>query len=225
MVGITSYGAYLPWYRMEKKTVAKQMAWFAKGNTKGEKAVVNHDEDVITMAYAACADCLNGNQRTEIDAVYMASMSFPFVNRQNAGVVASALNLSDGVRSADFSAALKCGTTALLAGMEGVASQSLRSALVCAGESRAPKPGSPGEYSYGDGAVAFQIGSEKVIASLVGSYSSSHDFLDSRKMANERFDHAWEDRWIREESVLKFFPEAINGVMQKTGIEKSMSST
>lgn len=219
MIGITSYGAYIPWYRMEKKVVARQMSWFAKGDSKGEKAVVNYDEDSITMANAASINCLEGIKRDSIDGLYMASMSFPFSNRQNAGVVASSLNLKNNVRTADYTSALKNGSDALLAGIDSVASGNLNSVLVCSGESRAPKPGSAGEYSYGDGASALLIGNKNVIAEYKGSYSSSYDFLDSRKMSNEQFDHAWEDRWIREEAVLKFIPEAVKGLLEKTELQ------
>jgi len=47
MVGITSYGAYIPMYRMSLETMAQTWGGFAG---KGEKAVANWDEDSLTMA-------------------------------------------------------------------------------------------------------------------------------------------------------------------------------
>ena len=49
-VGITSYGAYIPLYRMSRDVFYK--AW---GGAKmaGERAVCNYDEDTVTMAQAA----------------------------------------------------------------------------------------------------------------------------------------------------------------------------
>ena len=55
MVGIISYGAYIPVYRLSRDMIAK--AW--GGGGAGEKAVANWDGDSITMAVEACLDCLN----------------------------------------------------------------------------------------------------------------------------------------------------------------------
>lgn len=58
MPGIISYGAYVPWYRLDCKTVFKAMGWFNPMVLPGEKAVANYDEDSVTMAVAAGIDCL-----------------------------------------------------------------------------------------------------------------------------------------------------------------------
>ena len=54
MVGITSYGAYIPWYRIDRKIIYSAMGWINPATRMpGEKAVANFDEDSITMAVAA----------------------------------------------------------------------------------------------------------------------------------------------------------------------------
>ena len=61
MVGIASYGAYIPRYRLNRKTIFANMGWFnsaTAGVARGEKAVANYDEDCVTMAVAAAQDCL-----------------------------------------------------------------------------------------------------------------------------------------------------------------------
>ena len=55
MVGITSYGAYVPLYRLSREAIAR--------GGRGEKAICNFDEDSITMAAAAAIDCLTGINR------------------------------------------------------------------------------------------------------------------------------------------------------------------
>ena len=50
MIGITSFGAYIPRYRLERKLIQEQMAWYSAGFSKGEKAMANYDEDTVTMA-------------------------------------------------------------------------------------------------------------------------------------------------------------------------------
>ena len=57
MVGIVSYGAYIPYYRLKKSTIAQA---YGKRAGKGAKAVAYCDEDSITMAVAAALDAAAG---------------------------------------------------------------------------------------------------------------------------------------------------------------------
>ena len=50
MAGITSLGAYIPFYRLAHKEIAR--AWGGRAG-EGERAVANVDEDSITMAVEA----------------------------------------------------------------------------------------------------------------------------------------------------------------------------
>jgi len=52
MIGICSYGAYVPLLRMKKEAMG--------GFGLDERSVANFDEDPITMAVAAGLDCLKG---------------------------------------------------------------------------------------------------------------------------------------------------------------------
>lgn len=216
MVGITSFGAYVPWYRMDRKLIFEQLGWFNPANAanaRGEKAVANYDEDAITMAVAAAIDCLQQVDRQGIDGLYLASTSLPFAERQNAVIVSAGLDCKAGVRTADFSGSTRAGTTALLAALD--ATNDNNTMMVCASENRLGKPGSAQELTYGDGAAALLIGSENLIAEFKGSYSVSHDFIDFRRIPTERFIHGWEERWIRDEGYSKIIPEAVNGLIKK----------
>jgi len=87
--------------------------------------------------------------------------------------------------------------------------------LVYASDCRLSKPGGPQEHLYGDGAAALLMGNDGVIATLDGSYSISYDFPDRWRTAGEEFEHAWEDRFIRDEGYAKMMPEAISGLLKK----------
>lgn len=216
MAGITSYGAYIPWYRLNRKLIFEQLGWFNPANAahaRGEKAVANYDEDTITMAVAAAIDCLADTGRNRIDGVYLASTSFPFAERQNSVVVTEGLDCDNGVRTADFGGSTKAGTTALLTAFD--AAKNGTSIMVCASENRLAKPGSAQEHTYGDGAAAILTGEEGVIAEFKGSFSVSADFIDYRRLPTERFVHGWEDRWIRDEGYSKFIPAAATGLVNK----------
>ncbi len=217
MVGITSYGVYIPRYRLNRKTIFSQMSWFnsaTAGLARGEKAVANNDEDSITMSVEASLNCLEGFQREDVDGIYLASISMPYANRQNASIVSTALDCKEAIRSIDFSASMKSGTSALITAAEAVKSNGEKNILVSAADCRKAKLGGNQEMILGDGAASFLMGAENVIARLLDSYSVSYDFVDLRRSTAEQFDQSWEDRWIREEGYLKIIPEAISGILK-----------
>ena len=75
MVGIVSYGAYLPRLRLERMSIMASMGWLAPGlfgAAQGERTMANWDEDSLTMAVAAGRDCLKGMDKGAINAVYLA---------------------------------------------------------------------------------------------------------------------------------------------------------
>ena len=104
MIGITSYGAYIPRLRLNRMAIVQAMGWFAPAImtvAQGERSMCNWDEDSLTMAVAATRDCLRGRDKTALDAVYLASTTLPFADRQNAGILAAALNLNERMVAAD----------------------------------------------------------------------------------------------------------------------------
>ena len=70
MIGITSYGAYIPRLRLDRMAIFQAMGWFAPAIVmvaQGERSMCNHDEDSLTMAVAAARDCLTGKDKRAID--------------------------------------------------------------------------------------------------------------------------------------------------------------
>jgi uncharacterized OB-fold protein len=59
------------------------------------------------------------------------------------------------------------------------------------------------------------MGDGNVIATIEGFYSVSHDFVDYWRTEADRFDRAWEDRWIRDVGYSRFIPEVITGLLKK----------
>jgi len=223
MIGIVSYGGYIPRVRLDRMAIMKAMGWFAPnlfGVAKGERSMCNWDEDSMTMAVAASQDCLAGMDKAKIDAIYMGSTTFPFVDRQNAGVLKTSLNLRDDISSADFSSSLRAGTTALEAAIDAVKGGDKHQVMVTASDRRRAKSASRQEMYFGDGAGSLLIGTKDVIAEFLGSYSLSVDFIDHYRGGDAGFDYNWEERWARDEGYLKIYPEAINGLLDKTGVKK-----
>ena len=228
MTGITGYGAYIPRLRLQRKAIAQANAWFAPGlvgGAKGERSMANWDEDAVTMAVEAARDCLPANdplkERASVDAVYFASTSMPFSDRQNAGIIAQALNLSDAVFSIDISSSQRAGTSALLAALDSAKSGRTKSPLVAAGERRKARAASSQELAYGDAGAALALGTQNVIAKFIGCHSVTLDFVDHFRGEGEEFDYGWEERWIRDEGYTKIVPAAIKALFEKTGVNGS----
>jgi hydroxymethylglutaryl-CoA synthase len=222
MIGICSYGGYVPRYRLNRMLVYQAMGWMNPANianAKGEKAVANFDEDTITMAVAAGLNALNGADRSRIQGVFLASTTMPYKERLNAGIVATALGLGDDIRTADFSGGLKAGTSALLSALDGVEAGRMDQVVVTAAECRLGKPASPQELIFGDAAAAFVVGNEDVIAGFKGSYSLSYDFVDHYRGKDTTYDRQWEDRWIRDLGFDQFVPQAVNGLLAKLDLK------
>src|SRR5260370_35234452 len=120
MVGIVAYGAYVPGLRLNRQAVYDANKWFAgglRGLAKGERSMANWDEDSITMAVEASRDCLTSHKAEDVRNIYFASTTHPFKERQNAGVIGTALNVEQNLTAADIGGSLKAGTSALVAGL------------------------------------------------------------------------------------------------------------
>jgi len=215
MVGIKSYGAHIPRFRLDRNIMQMALMFLGFAPLRGEKAVANWDEDSITMAVAAAKDCLKGQDYGKVDGCYFATTSQTYALRQNAGIIAAALDLNTNCRTADFTDSTKSGTAALLAAVDAVSSGSINSCLVSAADMRVSKVGSNGDYTYGDAGAAFLVGKDDVIATIDGSYSTTHDFVDRRRLEGERLEHMWEERFIRDAGYMKFIPEAAAGLVKK----------
>jgi 3-hydroxy-3-methylglutaryl CoA synthase len=218
--GILSFGAYLPRARLQRKAIAAANSWFApglRGLAKGERAICNWDEDSITMAVEAARDCLAGIERGTLTQLVLASSTLPFDDRQNAGVVANALQLKSALRSMDQAGSQRAGSTALAAALDGAASSGLT--LVVAADARKSKAGSTQEMHYGDGAAAMLVGRGEPIARLIASHSETVDFVHQYRMHDRHHDYAWEERWVRDEGYLKIVPRAVAELLAKSGVD------
>ena len=221
MIGITSYGAYIPRLRLERMAIFQAMGWFAPALmmvAQGERSMCNWDEDAITMAVAASRDCLCGQERQKLNALYLASTTLPFADRQNAGIVSSALNLKDNLITADYTSSQKASTTALITALDSVISGERNQIMVTATDRRETKAAYFYEMWFGDGAAALMVGDTDVIAEYKGSYSVAHEFVDHYRGSDKKYDYVWEERWARDAGYNRIIPEVVNGLFEKLGI-------
>jgi len=212
MIGITSCGAYIPLHRLSKAEIAR--AW-GGAPAKGEKAVANFDEDSLTMAVAACRDCVSGEDTKAIDSIYFASTTFPYKEKQSASVIATAVDTSPEAFTADISNSMRSGATAVKMAMDAVKGGSSKKAMVCAADIRLAYPNSMKEMEFGDGAGAFTIGEDDVIACIEGVYTEYSEMLDLYRAQDDVYVRSSEERFVRDEGYTRVTVSAVTNALKR----------
>jgi 3-hydroxy-3-methylglutaryl CoA synthase len=189
------------------------------GGGKGEKAICNCDEDSITMAVEAGVDCLKGMDRKSVDALYFASTTAPFKEKQSASIVAAALDLREDIVASDFGNSLRCGTVALKAALDAVKAGSARNVLLVIADCRLPAPNSAYEPLFGDGAAAFLIGGSHVVAEIEAGYHLTSEFIDVWRLETDRLPRSWEERFILDEGYEAHMKKAFNAFLKARNVK------
>jgi hydroxymethylglutaryl-CoA synthase len=218
-MGIVSFGAYVPQLRLSRQVIVQANGWFndsLRGLAKGERSVCNWDEDAVTMAVEAARDCLESVDRARVADLTLASTTLPFADRQNAGIVAAALNVPENIATSDSTSSQRAATTALLRALRSQPSDTLT--LVVASEKRRAKTASSQELLFGDGAAALLVGGDNPVASLVAAHQITVDFADHYRGEGESFDYNWEERWIRDEGYRRIVPRALANLFNKADL-------
>ncbi|PQM26984.1 3-hydroxy-3-methylglutaryl CoA synthase [Sphingopyxis lindanitolerans] len=219
MASIIAFGGYVPRRRLQREAAVAALSWFNAGlsaHARGERAIAGWDEDTVTMAVEAARDCLPEDRRSVIRKLILASTSLPYADRQNAGIVKEALNLSDDVGALDVTGSQRAGTSALIAALESAAGGS--EVLCLASERRKAKVASEAELTYGDAAAAILVGPGAGLAELVGHHSHTVDFADHFRASDRCLDYEWEGRWVRDEGYAKIMPTAIAEALAKFNV-------
>lgn len=209
--GITAFGAYVPRLRIDRAIIADAHKWAVpglKGQAKGLRAFTSWDEDAITMAVEAARDAIGEGDARGVAAVRLASTNLPYADLQNAAIVAGALGVSASAATSDSTGSQRAGTSALLQALKGV-----EPTLVIGSDNPSAKPASTQEISFGAGAAAFLVGSERIVARLIGSASVTSVFVDHFRAADAGSDYNWEERWVRDEGYGKIVPAGVKAAL------------
>ena len=213
MVGIVDAAAYIPRYRLPAQLVAQ--SWRKPGG-RGSRAVANHDEDSLTMAVAATGGCLRDGDH--VDGVFFASTSAPYREKLLSPLVAAVADQPADVATADFSASLRSGTTALAAAADAIGAGRLARVLVAAADQRLPRPGSELEHLFGDGAAAVLVGpADEAIATLDVYRTRNDDLLHYWRRDGDRFVSSGDARYARQEIYLPNVVEAVRAAIDAAG--------
>ena len=207
MVGIKAFGAHIPRYRLGKETVG----W----GSSSEKAIANFDEDSVTMAVAAGRACLSGMDTAAVDGLLFATTSPPYLEKQCAAIISTALDLRRDIFTADVTGVLRAGTNAVKMAMDSISAGSAQQVLVVASDARLAAPRGDMERNLGDGAAAILLAKDGVVATAEGTHFISENMLDMWRSQGDSFIRTWEDRFMNEEGLERILPDAVGGFMSK----------
>ena len=180
MVGIITYGAYIPKYRIKTEEIAR--VWggdgpaIARGLGVYEKSLPDMDEDTITIAVEAARAALA--RRTlnpqDIGAIYVGSESHPYAVKPSAVTVGEAIMATPIMTAADYEFACKAGTAAIQTTMGLTMSNMITYGLAIGADIAQGEPGDALEYTAAAGGAAFVIGKDSPIAeiNLTSSYTT-----------------------------------------------------
>ena len=220
MAGIVSYGSYVPYRRLKRAAIAQALG-IAAG--KGERSIASFDEDSVSMAVEAARDALRAGTAPPIQTLLFATTTPPYAEKLNAAIIGAAARLPLEIRAADLTGSVRSGLAALLQGAD--AARSGTPALVAMADCRLAAPEGKSEQASGDGAAAFVVGTDGVIAEIEASASVTREFLDTWRVPGERFAHAWEERFALTQAYAPFLGKAIERVLTRTGVAPSALAT
>ena len=215
MAGLTSYAAYIPYYRLERSRIAGVLG---SGGGRGTRSVAAYDEDTTSLAVAAGRAALaaragpGGPPACEtVRQLFLATTVPAYADKTNATAVHAALRLPPGALAADMAGAVRSGVAALL-----TAAQSPVPAMAVLADIRTGLPGSADERDGGDGAAAFLFGGDApsgggpggsepggdgpgtglpVLAEIIGQGCATAEFLDRWRTPGAAASRTWEERF------------------------------
>jgi len=184
-VGIVSYGAYIPRYRIRPEEIGRVWGVDGKAMGKGlfinQKSVPSPDEDVVTIAAEAARGMMArvpDVDPKDIGAVYVGSESHPYAVKPTATIIAEAINATPNLTAADMEFACKAGTAGIQVCMGLVGSGMVRYGVAIGADTSQGAPGDALEYSASAGGAAYLIGSENIIAKINRTLSFTTDTPD-----------------------------------------------
>jgi len=153
MIGIVSYGFYVPRYRIKVEEIAntwgKNPEDVKKSLMISEKTVAGNDEDSLTMAYESTAMCLSdiSLKKDDIKTIFFGSETPPYVVNPASTILGEFLGIDHHYLASDTQFACKAATGAIISAAAIIKSSFTDFALVVASDKANSKPHDPLEYT------------------------------------------------------------------------------
>ena len=188
MVGIVSYGTYIPQYRIRLDDIAA--AWKKDGHEVvsslrvREKSVAGVDEYAVTIALeAAYRSVVTSRLRAEdIDVLFVGSESHPYAVNPTSTIVGELLGAGNHYLAADLEFACKAATAGMIAVAGLVNSKAARFGMAIGADTAQSKPHDVLEYTSAASGAAYMIGraddGKNILATMLAHTSYSSDTPD-----------------------------------------------
>ena len=193
-VGITSYGTYVPRYRITSEEIARVWgddANVGKSLNVHEKSIPGLDEDVATISVEAARQAMRRAPTTpdDLGAIYVGSESHPYAVKPTGTIVQAALDATPFMTMADYEFACKAGTAAVQTAMGLVKSGMCKTVLAIGADTSQGAPRNALEYSASAGGAALLIGGDKkhILAEIQHTVSFTTDTPDFWRREGQKY--------------------------------------
>ncbi len=192
-IGIVSYGANIPRFRIKVDDIAE--VWGKDGKTISEglglieKSVPGIDQDTATISVEAARSALKrcSINPQDIGAIYIGSESHPYAVKPTGTIVGEAIGATPDVMVADYEFACKAGTAAIQTCTAFVKADMIKYGLAIGADTSQAAPGDALEFTASAGGAAFIIGKDDVIATINHTLSYTTDTPDFWRRAQRKY--------------------------------------
>jgi 3-hydroxy-3-methylglutaryl CoA synthase/uncharacterized OB-fold protein len=211
-MNITSYGTYLPYWRLQRNAIGEAHGTPAGA---GARAVASFDEDSTSMGVEAARIALRNAQGTPSE-LWFATTSPAYLDKTNAAAIHAALWLPGEVPAYDVVGSVRSGLAALRAASTAAAAG--RSSMAVLSDVRIGLPGSADERAGGDAAAAFGFDpSAPALVTQVAWAAATSEFLDRWRTPGEPTSKVWEERF-GETAYLPLAQQAFSDALGQAGL-------
>lgn len=209
MPGIVSYGAYVPYWRMQRSAITSALG---SGGGRGTRSVASYDEDTTSMAVEAGRLALAAAPAGFVPhTLWFATATPAYLDKTNATGIHAALALPDWAGAFDTIGSVR----SQVAAMVGAASGGPQIALVS--DIRVGLPGGGDEANGGDAAAAICFGEQNVICEQFGGAFATAEFVDRWREPGDVASKQWEERF-GEYAYLPLVQQAFQRALDSTGV-------
>ena len=212
MNGIVAYGAYLPYFRLERRAIGESLGASAGSGTR---SVASYDEDTTSMAVEAARAALRAAPTLRPGALYFATAAPGYLDKTNASAIHAALALDATAPAFDMLGSVRSGAGALSAAID-----ASRPTLAALADIRTGLPGGGDERDGGDGAVAFLLADSRdrsVLAEPVARASATAEFLERWRLPGDAVSRQWEERF-GEHAYVPLGEAAVTDALKQAGL-------
>jgi len=217
--GIVAYGAYLPYFRLDRRAIGESLGASAAA---GMRSVASYDEDTTSMAVEAARAALRAAPALRPGALYFATAAPAYLDKTNASAIHAALALDAQAPAFDMLGSVRSGAGALSAAID-----ASRPTLAALADIRTGLPGGGDEREGGDGAVAFLLADARersALAEPVARASATAEFLERWRLPGDAVSRQWEERF-GEHAYVPLGEAAVADALKQAGVSAASVKT